>query len=255
MMRKTPKITESDIQAYVDCHLNDEEANAVVSYLHDHPDEAIRVEEYKKQNKLLNSLYSSNNNLTPKITWSKTPAKRIRTIAYFANAASIIWIAIGCVIGWMFHGITSTQNMTAYNFPERAAIAHAVYVPEVRHPVEVAAEQEAHLVKWLSKRLGKKLVTPDLNSIGFSLLGGRLLPSKTGPAAQFMYENESGERLTLYVLADHNEDRDTAFRFFEKNGINVFYWTDSQLEFAITGEIQKERLSSAADSVYKQLSY
>ena len=39
----------------------------------------------------------------------------------------------------------------------RAARAHAVYAPEVRHPVEVDATQQDHLVKWLSKRLGLDL--------------------------------------------------------------------------------------------------
>src|SRR5260370_990363 len=38
--------------------------------------------------------------------------------------------------------------------PARAARAHLVYSPEVRHPVEVEAKEKDHLAKWLSKRLG-----------------------------------------------------------------------------------------------------
>jgi anti-sigma factor RsiW len=63
--------------------------------------------------------------------------------------------------------------------------------------VEVDAGQEAHLVQWLSKRLGRQLVVPDLASAGFRLMGGRLLSAEDGPAVQFMYENGNGERLTL----------------------------------------------------------
>ena len=47
----------------------------------------------------------------------------------------------------------------------RAANAHAVYVPEVRHPVEVGADQEAHLVQWLSKRLAVPVRAPALYCI------------------------------------------------------------------------------------------
>jgi anti-sigma factor RsiW len=35
-------------------------------------------------------------------------------------------------------------------FVRQAAVAYAVYQPEQRHPVEVAADQQEHLVQWLS---------------------------------------------------------------------------------------------------------
>ena len=70
---------------------------------------------------------------------------------------------------------------------------------EVRHPVEVDAGQEAHLVQWLSKGLGRQLTVPDLGATGFRLIGGRLLSAEDRPAAQFMYETDGGERLSLYL--------------------------------------------------------
>ena len=81
----------------------------------------------------------------------------------------------------------------------KKAVAHAVYTPEVRHPVEVHADQEAHLTAWLSKRLGAPLKPPALADAGYQLVGGRLLPGATGSVAQFMYEDASHQRLTLYV--------------------------------------------------------
>ena len=58
----------------------------------------------------------------------------------------------------------------------RAAVAHAVYSPEVRHPVEVGADQEQHLVTWLSKRLGLKIKAPKLDEAGMALVGGVAQP-------------------------------------------------------------------------------
>ena len=55
------------------------------------------------------------------------------------------------------------------------------------HPVEVGADDEQHLVNWLSKRLGVKVRAPKLDDAGMSLVGGRLLPGENGPVAQFMY--------------------------------------------------------------------
>jgi anti-sigma factor RsiW len=75
------------------------------------------------------------------------------------------------------------------DFVRQASVAHSVYTPEVRHPVEVTALEQAHLVQWLSKRLGKPLKVPDLTAQGFELVGGRLLPGDTGARAQFMFQN------------------------------------------------------------------
>ena len=59
--------------------------------------------------------------------------------------------------------------------------AHQVYAVEVRHPVEVGADEADHLVTWLSRRLGLALAAPDLAGQGFELVGGRLLPAAHRP--------------------------------------------------------------------------
>ena len=78
--------------------------------------------------------------------------------------------------------------------------------------------------------------------MGIPLVGERLLPADTGPAAQFMYENASGLRLTLFVRINQNHKGDTGFRFNSQNGINVFYWVDGALGYALSGEIAKDDL-------------
>ena len=57
---------------------------------------------------------------------------------------------------------------------------------------------EAHLLPWLSRRVGTTLRAPDLGAFDLKLLGGRLLPGRSGPAALFMYESANGERFTIY---------------------------------------------------------
>ena len=132
-------------------------------------------------------------------------------------------------------------------------MAHVTYSPEVRHPVEVGADQEAHLVAWLSKRLGTPLKVPHLGALGYALVGGRLLPGDRGPVAQFMYQDGKGLRLTLYVRANPDATQETAFRFSQEQGISVFYWLDKRLGYALSGEIDKNDLLRVADAVYKQL--
>ncbi|HJU99520.1 MAG TPA: anti-sigma factor [Burkholderiaceae bacterium] len=134
-----------------------------------------------------------------------------------------------------------------------AAVAHAVYSPEQRHPVEVGADQQQHLVTWLSKRLGAPLHPPQLGALGYELIGGRLLPGQSGPVAQFMYDNGGGGRLTLYVSTEQRHNHTTAFRFAQQGKVGVFYWIDGRYGYALSGALDKAALAKLADAVYAQL--
>lgn len=172
----------------------------------------------------------------------------------FARAAVLVaaGIAIGLAIPLLRPASPSPAAM-APPLPARAARAHLVYSPEVRHPVEVEAKEHDHLVKWLSKRLGLQLKVPVLATEGFELLGGRLLPGPDGPVAQFMYQDASGKRLTLYVTKPGKNDNTTSFRFAQEGPVSVFYWIDRDCGYALSGEIEKPLLARVASSVYRQL--
>jgi anti-sigma factor RsiW len=84
-------------------------------------------------------------------------------------------------------------------------------------------------------------------------MGGRLLPDQQGlPAAQFMYEDNTGRRLTLYVRKETGLNN-TSFRFHERDGFSSFYWIDRPLAYALSGRLSREELLGLADTVYAQL--
>ncbi len=150
--------------------------------------------------------------------------------------------------------------LVAASWPHRAAVAHAVYAPEVRHPVEVhvaqgsATEQRAqeeHLARWLSKRLGQPVRLYDLRPQGFELVGGRLLPDLAGPSAQLMYQNGAGQRITLY-LRRPEAGADTAFRFQREGDLNLFFWVEDGFGCALVGKLPREQLLTLANAVYRQ---
>jgi anti-sigma factor RsiW len=184
----------------------------------------------------------------------------LRKPAWMSYARSFVLVAVGIGIGLAIPllrpampAVSHLPVATAASFPMRAARAHAVYAPEVRHPVEVDAKEQEHLVKWLSKRLGLTLKVPLLATEGFELLGGRLLPGPDGPVAQFMYQDTGGKRLTLYVSKPSRVDTLTAFRFAQEGPVSVFYWMDRECGYALSGELDRGTLTRIATSVYKQL--
>jgi len=147
------------------------------------------------------------------------------------------------------------------SWTHRAAVAHAVYAPEVRHPVEVnvaagsATEQRAqeeHLARWLSKRLDLPVRLYDLRPQGFELVGGRLLPDAAGPSAQLMYQNGGGQRITLY-LRKPDAGAAAAFRFQRDGELNLFYWVEDGFGCALVGKLPREQLLALAEAIYKQV--
>lgn len=173
----------------------------------------------------------------------------------YARAAVIFSLGVGIGLAVPMLKPAAPTNAAAFTtpLPIRAARAHLVYSPEVRHPVEVEAKEQEHLVKWLSKRLDMQLRVPLLTGEGFDLLGGRLLPGVDGPVAQFMYQDATGKRLTLYVTKPHKGDEVTAFRFAQEGRVSVFYWIDRDCGYALSGELDKPQLARVASSVYRQL--
>ena len=68
-----------------------------------------------------------------------------------------------------------------------------------------------------------------------------------------MYQDGRGQRLTLYVRTDREQNRETAFRFAQDGNLRQFYWIDRGLGYALSGEIGKEDLLRVANAVYQHL--
>lgn len=243
------EVSEQDLHAYVDGRLDAGRRQEVEAHLATDAAAAAKVAAYRRQKAGLHALFDPtlDEPIPPRL---RKPVPRARPALRYA--ALLGWLAVGLVAGWVARGPGATPLSMA-SLPQQAAIAHAVYSAEVLHPVEVGADQEAHLVKWLSKRLGNEVRPPDLREAGFQLMGGRLLPGTTGPAAQFMYQDAKGQRLTLYVRTHAPDKHETAFRYEKSDGVGVFYWVDGPLGYALSGELERARLLEVAKLVYHQL--
>ncbi len=184
-----------------------------------------------------------------------TRAPSRRRVLWRAAAGLAVFL-IGGGLGWFAHGQfqgrTGEDATPLAALARGAALAHRVFAVEVRHPVEVAASDEGHLVSWLSRRLGVAVRPPPLGDLGYHLVGGRLLPGQHGPAAQFMYETATGDRLTLYATASAGTT-ETAFRFLQDGDTAVFYWLDRDVAYALIGATDRARLLPVAQKVYERL--
>jgi anti-sigma factor RsiW len=244
-------LTDELLHAYVDNALTDEERREVEGWIAEDADAARRVRAYLEQNLGLHALYDPV--LTEAHALDLRPPRRAANASQWLALAATLVLGIGLGFGWRsWQGGSSGPVSIARD----AALAHVAYVPEVRHPVEVSAAEEKHLVAWLSKRLDAPLRTPSLTSFGYQLLGGRLLPPTSSrdpaPLALLMYENPQGKRLSLLVKREAN-NAETSFRFSEDQGARVFYWIDGPFGYALAGDIARDELQAIARGVYQQL--
>ncbi|MBK6971530.1 MAG: anti-sigma factor [Sterolibacteriaceae bacterium] len=246
-------VSEEQLHAYADGRLGAAESMTVASWLAERPEVHEQVRAWREQTALLHGRFDAVmlEQVPPRLINAGRHAPLSRTLRV---AAVLAWLSIGGIVGFLVRGTIGGSGSTELvTLPHEAAIAHAVYAPEVRHPVEVTADQEQHLVTWLSKRLGTPVKAPSLRGEGYELVGGRLLPGNAGPVAQFMYQDARGQRLTLYLRTDAAGNRETAFRFAQEGKVGVFYWLDGKLGYALSGEQSKADLMRVVDSVYRQL--
>jgi len=255
-MTNSGRVTDAELNAYVDGELNEADRLAVEEWLQSHPEDRTRVEAYSRQNADLRNLFSPigeepvPDDMQAIVLKQNTPTPNR---GWMQIAAAVVLMLVSGAVGWGMRGFQDQPLMPVLpSYVERAVGAHVVYASEVLHPVEVEAKQESHLVAWLSKRLGSPLKAPQLGSVGYNLVGGRLLEEEGKPAAQFMYEDGSGRRLTVYVKA--YDGKDTAFKYFTDDGLSAFYWIDAPFAYALTGDLPKADLMNVAHIVYQGVS-
>lgn len=172
-------------------------------------------------------------------------------------AALIGALAVGLGGGWFAASQSYAREIAASQSDSERLVAtatdaHRLYSVEVLHPVEVTAAERDHLNGWLSNRLGAPIAAPRLEDSGFSLVGGRLLPGLGGPAAQFMYEDGSGERITLFVApAGHSPA--TALRFEKEGELTTASWADPHWRYALVGGLSRDKMEALARQMHRDM--
>jgi anti-sigma factor RsiW len=265
--------SDEQLSAWLDGELDEPARAAVEAWLQAHPEDAARVRLWSADRDALRARFDP-------VLGEPLPEALRRTVLHagrrppaaawrHARAAGLLLggIALGGALGWQLKPAadpSSTAAASAAGVPgwtQRAAVAHAVYVSEVRHPVEVDTRigapdeqraQQEHLARWLGKRLGMPVRLFDLRAQGFELVGGRLLPDAVGPSAQLMYQNAGGQRVTFY-LRRPEPGTHTAFRFQREGELDMFLWAQEGFGCALVGNLPRERLLALAEAAYRQV--
>ncbi|AOJ07110.1 anti-sigma factor family protein [Burkholderia mayonis] len=242
------------LSAFVDGELPEAERRAMAERLADDARAADVASHYRAQRAALRALFAD------PAAQSNGPCVVLRVRARWWRRAAFAGgaLAAGVALGWL-GGAVAPQFAPEFAAPaaaqtafaRQANLAYAVYAPDARYPVEIAAGRDGTLAAWLSARIGRRIVAPSLDEYGFALLGGRLLPGAAGPAAQFMYESPAGGRLALYVSA--SAQHETAVKLLRDGERRTFYWVSDHTAYALSGQLAEDRLRAIAVDVCGEL--
>ena len=259
------------MSAWLDDELNPAQRAEVDAWLHEHPEDTARVRLWAADRDALRArLGPVAEEPVPArlehLVLNHTPARQWWTATRFV--AGFALFALGAVLGagtaWRMLGDDEGPASASAGWERRVMGAHAVYAPEVRHPVEVSVAgataedsraQEEHLSRWLTKRIDRPVKLFDLRSQGFELIGGRLLPEGNGPCAQLMYQRigqPASTRVTVY-LRKPDSATPAAFHYEKQGELGMFYWVEGTTGYAIVGGLPREQLLALAEAIYKQV--
>jgi anti-sigma factor RsiW len=254
MIDRDHPVSEDELHAYVDGELPDDRRDAVEAWLAARPEDMARVGAWRAQADAVRNRYGADAREPIPDRFDLERLARNPWPWKSVAAAAAIAFLLGGSAGWfgrdVIEGEAGGEHSPFQTFTAEAVDAYNLYVVEVRHPVEVPAADADHLVAWLSKRVGYPLRAPDLEKLGLKLVGGRLLPGPTGPAAFFMYEASSGERYTIYCARSNAPN--TALRYNDIGKATAVYWANNDVAYVVSGKGDRTRLNDVAVAAYEQ---
>ncbi len=179
-----------------------------------------------------------------------------RSRVRFALAASVALLAFtGLGAGAGYFAATAPWRGGAPQPPPgwlaQVADYHRIYATQVRHLVEVPAEDKDHLEAWLGETVGLRFRVPDLSDEGLVFRGGRLLVAAGKPVAQLLYTAETGSVVGLCFIATGKEDAPFSRR--EIGGLEMVVWRRGGFAFVALSDRPEPRLESIAETAAQRL--
>lgn len=252
-------ITDTELHAYADGQLSGEERLEVETFLARNPEASRRVAAYAEQNRILRDLFGPVLAEAPDERLEQTAAQlrqklrmpandnRWLSVAWRSAAAGVLLLAGGAV-GYRVHAPKVTLERQAYadSFAQEAIQAHELVTSE---PNQHTTNDLRLVNQSLAEHIGDPVSEPDLSRFGFHFVGARTGAGAAGPFGQFVYRNDQGREITLFV-GRREGPHGTGFKLGREGDSSALYWSQGPLAYALMGSLPRDQLMTLTRAVY-----
>lgn len=156
-------------------------------------------------------------------------------------------------MGWGAHMAVAPADRGYPLYVAEGLGAHTVFANDPVRPVEFTPDATSAALDWMSEKLKRKIDSPALDALGLTLVGTRLSGTREGPLAQFIYEDRSGNRLSLVVMPHPEGVPEAELRVAQHDTNNVGYWSDAALDYAVIANTSGLQIETVAAEVSRNV--
>lgn len=238
-----------DIDAYLDGELGPDEAAEIEARLEADPAARARFDADMRQREQVRealdmvagamprSLQTARleRRLAAALARRIAPRPALRAGAWMRGAGQVAAACVLVAAGWWGNATLQPGAIGVPDYVSEAVGAHSVFAEDALRPAEFTGEAVSGAAEWFSAKVGVPVNVPDLADYGMAMVGARLLGTKEGALAQFIFEDRTGERYSL-TLARHPDDSPIApLHVVDYPDRTVGYWSTANLDFALVG--------------------
>lgn len=260
-------LDNEQLQDFLDGRLRPTQAAAVVAYLRQHPAANAEVQRLREQDALLSALGADvldepiperlleplrRKKAMPRATsprWRKLTSWPERGwLAPVAMATSLF--LVGTWVGWIGYQYSNPMPSFDDRALSDAARAYSHYGVDRNFPVEFGPERVADLSAWIARTFQRSIEPPDISSMGFQYVGGRVLPGLRGKSGMYVFQNQAGQRVALvFWERDETGRPPPGMTSAALQGLQSKSWVTDKLGFALFGGEGLDTLDQLAEAM------
>lgn len=248
---------DPELMAYVDGRLDAAAAQAFEARLAGGPQERAEAASLRLQTEAIRAAAAAmdvgpTNLRTAALERSLAQALKRRRLQSVFFGPSMRNLAAGVALfaaGWGAHWAQTGPADPYPGYVAESVGAHRVFANDLAHPVEFGGDDAGRAIGWISAKLERKLSNPSLAPLGLDMVGARMLGTREGPIAQFVYEDRDGHRLSLFVAAHPQDELVSPLIYASVGADRVGYWRDAELDYAVVADTSDLQIEAVAQEV------
>ena len=231
---------EDELHAYIDDRLEPARRAEVQAWLAANPQQALKVEAWRNDARRLRAALAGHAEqpgaatLDLRQVQQRLRQRRLRRLA--SAAVLLLTLGVGGLGGWQARQVTLASN----ELPMADAVqAHRLFAS--REALDIQASDPAQLRDWLGRHFSRVGQLPDLAGYGFQPVGARLLSNEQGPAALLLFQDASGERVSLFLRSpgEHYARMPSGERV--DGELQASYWSQGAYNYALVSPAAEPR--------------